>query len=551
MAFDKQLNFIISAVDKATWPIKWVSKSLGWLNQSIKNMQPAFQNMATYWWVAMWALLAWANQTIKQASNLNESINAVNVVFKESSQTILDFWKNAAKSVWLSKSAFNQLATPIWAMLSNMKYWADEAATATIELTKRAADMASVFNTDVNTAMQAIQAGIRWEIDPLEKYWVSLSDASIKAYALSQWLIETNREMTNEEKTRARVALLMEQTNKLAWDFINTSWEEANASRILNAEIENMSATIGTQLLPIKKQLLQTVWPIVEKLSEWIQKNPELTKNLIIWAVAVTWLVTVLWTLWLAIPTIIAWFTSLIAWLTAVKFAFIAVWWPITILIALIAALAVATYTNWDKIKQWFKDWTEAVWIYMDVLNTKSETHWMKMKQWASDWTTALYRYWEALKTNLETVMINIQNWLSTAWNNIVETAKSYIAPLVDWISSKFDAVVSFVNKIKSALSSVWWAISWWSSTEVAWARANGWPVWANKTYLVWERWPELFTPWSSGKITPNNELWWWKQVSLTIWSINVSNEADENRLVQKIKEMLIRDDQLYNYWVL
>lgn len=599
--FDKQLRFIISAVDKATWPIKWIwsafkdlwkiswvslndlNDKLDLLNKELKevdvwsqrfkdlqkqiklteqqinsaekwvslfqtklkSMKPVFENMATYGWIATTAILWLSNQMIKSSSDLNESVNAVNVVFWDASKKILEFWETASKSAWLSKSAFNQLATPIWAMLTNMWYSADSAADSTISLTQRAADMASVFNTDVATAMQAIQAGIRWEIDPLEKYWVSLSDASIKAYALSQWLIETNREMTNEEKTRARVALLMEQTNKLGWDFVNTSWEEANATRILNADIANLSASIWTQLLPLKKQLLETITPIVSKISEWIKQNPELTKNLIIWAVAVAWLVTVLWTLWLVIPTIITWFTSLVAWLTAVKLAFIAVWWPITILIALLATLAIATYQNWDKIKQWFNDWIEAVKIYVNTLPIFLSNIWNQIKANIEEilirWTLAILTSW------LSEIFIQWAWW----WDNVVNYVYSAVQPMVDRVQAKLDAVVAFVAKIKAALDKAKSFVVWDSapnSTPVSWARALWWTVSANKSYLVWERWPELFTPSTTWKI--NNNPWWSSQVIIQMWWVTVNNEADENRLVQKIKETLIRDTQLYNYWV-
>jgi carbohydrate-selective porin OprB len=40
--------------------------------------------------------------------------------------------------------------------------------------------------------------------------------------------------------------------------------------------------------------------------------------------------------------------------------------------------------------------------------------------------------------------------------------------------------------------------------------RAEWWPVSSWTTYLVWEKWPELFSPWTSGYITPNNKLNGW-----------------------------------------
>lgn len=82
----------------------------------------------------------------------------------------------------------------------------------------------------------------------------------------------------------------------------------------------------------------------------------------------------------------------------------------------------------------------------------------------------------------------------------------------------------------------------------IAGARANGGPVSSGRTYLVGERGPELFTPSTSGNIIPNDKLGGSGAVSINIGSVHVHNEADENRLVDKIKEMLTRERQLTSY---
>ncbi len=62
------------------------------------------------------------------------------------------------------------MAVPIGALLQNMGMGLDATADNTTKLTQRAADMASVFNVDVSEALGAIQAGLRGEADPLERF---------------------------------------------------------------------------------------------------------------------------------------------------------------------------------------------------------------------------------------------------------------------------------------------------------------------------------------------------------------------------------------------
>jgi len=61
-------------------------------------------------------------------------------------------------------------------------------------------------------------------------------------------------------------------------------------------------------------------------------------------------------------------------------------------------------------------------------------------------------------------------------------------------------------------------------------ARANGGPVMGGGTYLVGERGPELFTPGSSGSITPNGAMG-----GNTI-TVNV-NGGDPNSIVRALQD--------------
>ena len=88
--------------------------------------------------------------------------------------------------------------------------------------------MASVFNTSVPVALEAIQAGLRGEADPLERFGVGMSDAAVKAKAMALGPAKTEKGLTAQDKAQARVALLMDQTNKLQGDFVNMSGGLAN-----------------------------------------------------------------------------------------------------------------------------------------------------------------------------------------------------------------------------------------------------------------------------------------------------------------------------------
>src|SRR5262249_50856941 len=113
---------------------------------------------------ALTAVTAEMKRMVTAGSDLNESMNAVKVTFGKAAPEVLKFSKGAA-DLGLSMNQANQLLVPVGASLQNYGFSAEEAAKASISLATRAADMASVFNTDVPTAMAAIQAGLRGEAD--------------------------------------------------------------------------------------------------------------------------------------------------------------------------------------------------------------------------------------------------------------------------------------------------------------------------------------------------------------------------------------------------
>ena len=127
------------------------------------------------------SVVNFANDSISSASNLNEAMNASSVVFGDAAGVIQDFGETASSVAGLSAADFNQMAAQTGAMLTNFGIDAQTAAQDTIDLTQRAADMASIFNTDVADAMTAVQAGLRGESEPLRRFGVSLSQVSVEA----------------------------------------------------------------------------------------------------------------------------------------------------------------------------------------------------------------------------------------------------------------------------------------------------------------------------------------------------------------------------------
>ena len=350
---DTNLQVRIGLEDNISSELKKIESNFGsfnsTLNNKIKNVGKSIEGLGSKMTIlATTPIFTGGGFSLKAFSDLNEAINATNVVFGESSNKLIDFSKESAKAAGLSKRAFLQAGIPIGSLLQNVGLSADESAGKTIELTKRASDLASVFNTDLDSAITAIQAGLRGEADPLERFGVGLSEANVKAYALSNGIIEVGKEMTAQQKVTARLGLFFEQTNKVQGDFVNTSDQFANKTRILRAEIENQAVSIGEKLMPIISKVLELVIKAIEYWNGLSEANKDLAIKIAVIVAVIGPLLVVLSQIIIAVTTlapIFAFLGGVIAGLSV----------PVLIVIGVIGALiaiGVLLWKNWDWVSQ-------------------------------------------------------------------------------------------------------------------------------------------------------------------------------------------------------
>lgn len=452
---DAQLRAVITAEDRATKVIEQVGSKIATLDdrfsvirQNLDKIGQGMTSVGTKMSAALTApIIGIGVYGVKAFSDLNEAVNAANVTFGKASNRLLEFGQTAAQSAGLSQRAFLQASVPIGAALQNVGLNANQAADWTIKLTQRAADMASVFNTDVNSALLAIQAGLRGEIDPLERFGVGLNEASVKAYALANGIIESDRELTLQEKTVARLGLVMEQTNRVQDDFKNTSDGLANSTRIARAELENNAAALGEKLAPIANKVVLVLSELIDRFS---RLSPAAQNTIIILA----GLTAVIGPLLLVTGTLITTLTAVSGALGAVGLSLTAVLGPIALVVAALAGLTYAYFQIKEKygsLGEFFRQtWDGIVIIFREA--------WEGIKRFALD-------------------------------------------PLENKINTIKNAITSVASAARN-LPLIGGAIGIGASIGNLFGRASGGSVAPNRPFIVGENGPEVFTPNTYGMIS-------------------------------------------------
>ena len=127
----------------------------------------------------------------------------------------------------------------------------DEIVEMSTDLAGLAADMASFYNLDFDTAFQKIRSGISGETEPLKQLGINMSVANLEAFALTKGITKAFDAMSQGEQTMLRYQYLMQATADAQGDFARTSDGFANASRMLETNLEQLKTNIGAVLLPV------------------------------------------------------------------------------------------------------------------------------------------------------------------------------------------------------------------------------------------------------------------------------------------------------------
>ncbi len=219
---------------------------------------------------------------IGKASDLNETISKVGVIFGETDKQIQDFAKNAASSLGQSRQQALDAAATFGIFGKSAGLSGKALGDFSTEFVGLASDLASFNNTSPEQAINAIGAALRGESEPLRAYGVLLNDATLKTAALELGIYDGNGALTAQQKILAAQKVIFEQTGDAQGDFARTSEGLANSQRILKARLTDTVTEIGTAFLPIAVAAIGALndglGPAVKFISERV--IPELTRIL-------------------------------------------------------------------------------------------------------------------------------------------------------------------------------------------------------------------------------------------------------------------------------
>lgn len=191
------------------------------------------------------------DESIGLASDLVETQNVVDVTFEDSASTINMWAQEALNAYGITETKAKQYSSTLGAMLKSMGIADDQVLQMSMDMAGLAADMASFYNLDHDTAFEKIRSGISGETEPLKALGINMSVANLNAFALEKGMNKAFDKMSQAEQATLRYQYLLEATKDAQGDFARTGDSFSNEMRKLQTNLDRIKTEFGKGLLGV------------------------------------------------------------------------------------------------------------------------------------------------------------------------------------------------------------------------------------------------------------------------------------------------------------
>lgn len=462
-------------------------------------------------------------EIVQQAGDLEQSVGAVDEVFKGSAGQMHQWAQTAATSVGMSENEYNQFASVLGASLKNAGTPMDQLGGKTNNLIKLGADLSSMYGGSTSDAIDAVSAALRGEMDPIERYGISMNDAALTAKGLEMGIKKQGGAFTNQQKQLIVQKMLMEQSADAQGNFGRESDTLQHKQQVAAAQWKDLAAKIGTVFLPVLTGAMgwmsDHVVPIFEAGAKgleafagaWQANDGVVTQSGFLGVMqwlggtmheVFTWLqqTSGIWGpfavgIGIAAGAWLAYQGA--AWLAAA--ATNAIIWPVTLTVAAIGLLIGGIILAYQHVG-WFRDLVTTAWTWIQTV----------VSGFVSWWTGVA---WPMIAAGLHWLG-GVFVWL---WQSVIVPAWNGISAAISWawnflILPIFNALSWFISSVIAP------AFSWfWHSIVV--------PVWNGIGAAISWAWNVLIVPifsalhWFIASVLAPALSWFWHSVVVPVWN--------------------------------
>jgi hypothetical protein len=222
-----------------------------------RTLVSVFQNAAN-------KMADWFNES----NEYIETVNLFKVTMGDAAGEAQNFAEKVSNAMGIDIADWMQYQGTFKNLTAGFGVASDKANIMSQNLTQLSYDLASFFNTDVETAFDKLSSAMSGQVKGLREFGIDTTVASLQEYALAQGIDASVRSMSQAEKSLLRYNYIMEKSIIMQGDMARTIITPANSLRILNAQLTQMKRALGNVVSVIVVQFIPYVQALVQIITE-------------------------------------------------------------------------------------------------------------------------------------------------------------------------------------------------------------------------------------------------------------------------------------------
>jgi hypothetical protein len=204
----------------------------------------------------------------KESNDYIETLNLFNVTMGEGADAAYKYAESVQNLMGIDISEWMQYQGTFKQLTSGFGVASKQANIMSQNLTQLSYDMASFFNTDVETAFDKLSSAMSGQVKGLREFGIDTTVASLQEYALAKGIDTSVRSMSQAEKSLLRYNYIMEKSTMIQGDMARTLVTPANALRILSAQVTQLKRALGNVVSVIVARFIPYIQAFVEIVAD-------------------------------------------------------------------------------------------------------------------------------------------------------------------------------------------------------------------------------------------------------------------------------------------
>lgn len=219
------------------------------------------------------------SKALSSQAEIQQSLGGSEAVFEANAGSIQQWAASAAGSMGISTNAALETANKMGSLFQGSGIAVDKSAEMTMNMSKRAADVASIMGVDLSSAMEAVTGAAKGNFTMMDNLGVAMNATTLSAYAQSKGITESWQSMDNATKSGLAYQMFMEETSKYAGNFEKENKTLQGSLDILGSSWENLFYSLGDPKM-LESALGQMKDAIVNVVTSVSEVLPTLLTNI-------------------------------------------------------------------------------------------------------------------------------------------------------------------------------------------------------------------------------------------------------------------------------